>query len=455
MKKKILVIIIILLLVIASVLFYLYQFTDLLKNDKQMFWTYVTKNSEITELFNNEQIESVKQKKVTNSYKQKSELKIKKGEDLYKVVADTNAKNSNDIFTTVKFEKDNTSIADLSLVKKSNLVGLKMDELANGYITLKNNNLKELAQNMGIENVDAIPESINTATYLDVLELSDEDISYITEKYAGVVIDSTGKSNYKKSDTAEIKINDEIHTAETYKIILTEEETKQILEKLLVELSNDSRTLNIISSKLKLLNFPSEYTSINYISSQFLDISKSINSVKATDDEFVEVTVYVENSKLLQTDIKYRDENLIKIVYDKENNTLNIKQDLLHQSNKFILSISDALDYTIGQIREINIKTDVSEDNSEITTNVYVTCDNKLDITYTSTTKITDNINMSNDYEDSLKIILNNLNEAQLKNLYSAITENTKQLVEEKINLVKNGEDINPEIEEEANTEDN
>ena len=186
---------------------------------------------------------------------------------------------------------------------------------------------------------------------------------------------------------------------------------------------------------MKLLNFSTEYTQVNVISSKFLEISNNIKSVETTDDEFIEITVYAENSELLQTNLKIKQEKLIKIVYDKENNKINIKQDLLNQdqySNKFILSISDALNKICEQVQEINIQNEISEDKNNVLTKMEIICRDNLSITYNSTTEITDDIQMSDDYDKSLKIILNDLNELQLKNLYKAVLRTIPSIYEDK-----------------------
>lgn len=439
-KKKIVIIaILIILIIIAGVIVYLYKKTDYLKTKQQLFWKYAIQNSEITNLFNSEELSEIKRQKTINSYKANSQLKITNEGDIYTIDTNTNAKNTNDIFTYVEIEKNSNSVVDFNLVKKSNVVGIKMDELANGYITLKNSNLKDLAERIGIENLDMIPENINVGTYLDLLEISDEDTTYITNKYTNLILSDTTKDNYSQGESMGIKIDDQIHTGTAYKISLTENETKKILSDIFLELSKDSRTLNLISSKMKLLNFGSEYTSVNTISNKFLEISEKINSVESTDDEFIEVTVYVENFELLQTNIKFKNENLIKITYDKENNNLKIKQELLNQKNKFVLSISDALDKAISQIQEVDIKTDVSEDKTEVITNVDIICDNNLDISYNSTTKITNDIEMSSDYDESLKIIINDLTELQLTNLYKAILVTIPGIYQDKIVAMNNG----------------
>ncbi|MBO5349955.1 MAG: hypothetical protein J6A89_09110 [Clostridia bacterium] len=440
-KKKILIIIAVLLIVVIGVFVYFYKTTDFLKTNQQLFWKYAVQNSEIAEIFNNEEMEEIKNKKVTNSYKSTSSLEIKKDDDIYTIDVNTNAKNANDIFTVTEFKKNSSNIIDFNLVKKSNLVGVKIDELANGYITLKNTNLKDLAQKIGIQDRQKIPDNINVSTYMDILDISQEDISYITDKYTKLMVSGTSSKNYSKGESVEIKVNDKIHTGTAYKISLTENECKKILSDVFLELSKDSRTLNLISSKMKLLNLPSESTEINTISNKFSEISKNINEIETTDDEFIEVTVYVENYELLQTNIKIKQEKIIKILFDKENNKINIKQDLLNQgenNNKFILSISDALNKISEQVEEINIQNEVSEDKTSVTTKMEIICKDKLNIIYSSNTKITDDIEINADYDNSLKIVLNDLSETELKNLYKAIVENAPKIYEEKKVLILN-----------------
>ena len=389
---------------------------------------------------NIQKILEIKNKKINNSYKINSKLDINTEDGEYLINSNTNSKNLNDIFTQVEFTKDSENIVDFNLVKKNNVVGLKMDELANGYITLKNSDLKSLAEKIGLENTNSFPDNINWGTYVDILEIQQDDVDYISNKYMKLIINDTNKKNYEKSGSAGIKINDKIHTATTYKMTITENESKKILSDVFNELSKDSRTLNIISSKLKMLNLPSEYTQINYLSEKFTKIKSNIDSLETTDDELLEITVYAEKSELIQTDIKVKDERIIKIVYDKENNKINLKQELLNDNitNKFVLSISDVLNKIVSNVDEMIIDNHVSEDKNTMTTKVNVICKNNITISYISTTEITDNISTSNDYEQSKKIILNDLTKEQLQKLYNAIINNIKGIYQDKKALISN-----------------
>ena len=412
MKKKIISIIIVILLILVGVGVFLYLKTDMFKSNQQLFWNYAIKNSEVTELFNNDSVKEIKNKKINNSYKINSKLDINTEDGEYLINSNTNSKNLNDIFTQVEFTKDSENIVDFNLVKKNNVVGLKMDELANGYITLKNSDLKSLAEKIGLENTNSFPDNINWGTYVDILEIQQDDVDYISNKYMKLIINDTNKKNYEKSGSAGIKINDKIHTATTYKMTITENESKKILSDVFNELSKDSRTLNIISSKLKMLNLPSEYTQINYLSEKFTKIKSNIDSLETTDDELLEITVYAEKSELIQTDIKVKDERIIKIV--------------------------DVLNKIVSNVDEMIIDNHVSEDKNTMTTKVNVICKKNITISYISTTEITDNISTSNDYEQSKKIILNDLTKEQLQKLYNAIINNIKGIYQDKKALISN-----------------
>ena len=436
MKKKILIGLIIFLLITAGVLFLLFKYTNLLLTKKQIFWKYAVKNCEIVNLFNNDEMKEFRQNKSNSSYKHSSKIKVYDNNDVYQITSETNAKNSNDMYTYSVFEKNTEKIIDAKCVKKSNLFGVKIDELADGYIVIKNSNLKELANKIGIEDTTLIPDSINSCNYLELLEISDDDASYMSKKYANLLMSKTSSKNYEKLDDTQIKIDNNVYDVQAYKFTLSENEMKDLSTTFYTTLSEDSRTLNLISTKMKLANFPDKYTSINYLSDKCIEISNRIDSIKTTDDEFIQITVYIKGQDLIQTNVKFMDENLIKIIYNKEENSLNIQQELLNRSNKFILSISDALDYALSKVKSVTIKTQVTDEKNKVVTNVDVKCENNLNISYEAETEITKKIIDKDDYESSKKVILNDLSQEKLEYLFKALVENGKAIYSEKVNKI-------------------
>ena len=75
------------------------------------------------------------------------------------------------------------------------------------------------------------------------------------------------------------------------------------------------------------MNLSSKYTSINELSEKIKETAESIDSIECSDEKYIEITEYVSKSKLLETDFKYKEGNTIKVIYDKDNNSLRIEQD--------------------------------------------------------------------------------------------------------------------------------
>ena len=300
---------------------------------------------------------------------------------------------------------------------------------------------------MGITELDYIPDNINWGTAIDLLEISEEDKNYLTDKYSKFIVLDTQSQNYSKEEAVGIKIDNVIHSATSYKLTLTENETKKILVDTIKEISKDSRALNLISSKMKLLNLPQEKCQISTISNKLNELADKVDNVYTTSDEFIEISVYVEKGNLLQTNLKIYEDKLIKITCDKENNSINIKQELLKNDidSKFIVSISDALNKAVKMVQEVNITNKISDDKNSIETNIIVECKNNINLGYISTTKITDDVEQNVDYDNSAKIILNDLNERQFKNLYNAVKELLPKIYNEKKQLLLGDNQTNEE----------
>lgn len=441
MKKKIIIIIIIILLLIVAGIAILYLKTDIFKNNGQKFWKYIQKNSECSNIFNDENIQSIKNRKANNPYRANSTLMVNKNNNIYNISVNTEAQNSNDIISFVDVLYNDTPVINFNLIKKSNLIGLKQDDLANGYIAMKNNNIQELVKDFEIEDVTNIPDNINWLSYIELMYLAPSDVKYVTETYTDFMQKQINKDNYSKEESG-MKIDDVIHTATGYEVSLTEKETKEVIQKLYKQLSEDSRTLNMISSKLKLINLPSKYTEISYLSNKFSEQSSKLDSVEANDDPYMDVIVYTENGQLLQTNIKIKNDRVIKIIYNKEQNQLYIQQENINKSASDDSVYKFGLEY-LKNIEQIKLSNEISEDKNKVSSKAYIELFDETVIEYNTRTEICDSIEKNTDFEDSTRIVLNELTTENLKKLYSAIKEEIPQIYQKKKAIIdENYEDI-------------
>lgn len=451
MKKKIIIILLIILLCVAGALIYLFNFTDIFKSNEQLFWKYFSQNDEVSELISNDSIKKINQEKSSKSYVKSSKLEIKQDDDTYTINLNSNAINANNVYTDFEVIKNSNEVAKLKFVKKNNIVGIKMDELADGYIAVKSNRLKEVAQVVGVEDSSMVPENINTINAFDFFDVSKEDRDYIITKYGNIISDKTNSNNYKKIDESKIKINDKFYDVKGYQLTLSEKETKEILTSIFEELSKDSNALNIISSKLKIMNIPEKYSSVNNLSNKFSEISSEINRVSTSDDEYMRIIVYVNNNKLIQTNIEFANGEKVIVNYSKDNNNFKIYKKHDEQTvdevldvaqskenqYKFINAISNNLYNIIDNIDEISVSVNVSEEYSEIISNLDILSRDNKQINYKSSTKITNDIEINDDFDNSKKIILNDLNQPKLKQIYQLLTNNIGEIYKEKIKSIK------------------
>ena len=430
-NKKKLIFFLLIVIIIATVLVVIYNKTDWLMSNEQRFWRYFCKNDEITELFCNGDIQTIKNRKNNNPYIVNSNIKISNKNSIYTIVADTNAQNTNDVTTHVSAKYNDSDLINFNLVKKSNLMGVKMDGLANGYISLKNNNLTELASKIGIEDTTQVPNNLNWTNCYDLLYLSPDDVKYITDQYSKLISKSVNNYNYSKDDSG-IKIKDVTHTSVGYKMTLNENETKQVLKVILNNMSQDSRILNIISTKLKLLNFPSKYTEINYLSNWCSEYANKLDSINSSESPFLEITTYTENGELLQTNFKITDNRVFKLTFDRDNNEVVLKQENLGRSGDNKISLLEPINIVLENIQEIKVKNEFLDNNNGIKTSGNVNFFDQTSVEFSSQLQIKDSVDRDTDYDESRKVVLNELDDDSLKYMYNIIIQKLKEIYEEK-----------------------
>lgn len=444
-KKILIFIIIILLLIVGSLVIINYK-TDIFKTTGQKFWKYFNMNNQIAELYGSEDIQNIKNKRSNTPYEINSSLTIvNKGTDHYMITANTLAQDANDVFTHVDFLYNDRNIVNFNIVKKSNLIAFKNDELANGYIAIKNSGIQQLANEAGIEDTSNIPDNINWFSLLDLLYISRSDQKYVINTYSDLIMKNTSKENYSQEECG-VKIDDKVHTAVGYKLQLTENETKQITKEILKYMKDeDARAINLISSKLKLLNLPKKYTEYDYIKEQISKLIDYVDTIETTDNKFIELTAYVEDGNLIQTNIKIKEGSVIKIINKKENNEVYIVQE--NQDKAFMESSNEIIKY-LANIQTITLSNNLSDSKDEIETKFNAKFYNNLVIEYTSRFAFKDFSEKNTDFEDSKKIVLNELESTNLKKLWEILKDRVPKIYEQK-KLMLNGQNNNDENSEE------
>lgn len=241
MKNKKIVIVIIVLLIILAVcggaFAYVYFATDLLKSNSQMFSKYGTVfDMGLYNFFYDENVKTYYKNKSANNYENTGVLKVKT-EGNTNINADVNLtlKGAKDIDND-NFEQEitinysNSEKFAFKLVKNNQMIALGSDEVANKYVGIKNENLSDLSNKLGIGDGLKISDSIE----LNKSEITLQNIKSLVTKYIGKLAGQLSESNFTKNNNT------------SYTLTIEKDNLKNIMIYCLNEAKNDSEIIEML-----------------------------------------------------------------------------------------------------------------------------------------------------------------------------------------------------------------
>lgn len=265
-------------------------------------------------------------------------------------------------------KSNNQDLFKLEYANTDNIYALKSDEVVTAFIGVENQNLKVLAQKLGITNTSNIPNSVASILNLgEILNLTEDEKSHIYETYMPVLEQNIEKSSFAKNKNIAISKDGVVYNTTGYRLELSASELKQIEIKLLQALKEDSITLNLITTKAKTFNLEEKYTQINTLVQEIDSLINKINNESTNAQEGIIITVYVENGKVVTTEIIYKNEVKYTIYGQKENNT-----------NSYYILIENLS--ATEEYNKIEIKAEETSNNNTSTLSVLININNKKEI---------------------------------------------------------------------------
>lgn len=372
-KKKgiiIAIVIIILLIVIAVGGVMLYLFTDLFKSNQTLFLKYIDQTIQGMKYETNDQTKDIIEAQKENPYQIKGTLNFdydgsenKQAEILkqIKVELETNANGQEEkTYTKASVLYQNQNLFNLEYANSNNIYALKSDEIVTAFIGVRNENLKVLAQKLGMQDNSNIPDSITPIDYEDLLNISEEEKQHISDTYLPVIVNNIEKSKYSKQSNIPITKEGVEYNTTAYRLDLTSEDIANISVKLLETLKQDSITLNFIATKAKILNLPEEYTQVNNLTKQIDEQIKKIEDSEKSPENGVSIVVYEEKGQTVLTEIIIK--NNVKFTLYASNT---------NQKNSLYLmaeNLSTSNDYNTVEMQVTQTKT-AKQTNTEILVN--------------------------------------------------------------------------------------
>lgn len=475
-NKRTLIIVgpIIALAIIILVIVILYLTTDFLKSKKDLFLKYMSQNVDAAKIV----IDNKSEKEYSNLLKQnKNESKMEinatytenintsqenKNNDLNKLKLSIDSQSeymNNYEYKDIRLIYNNASMIRTEYIKENEKYGLRFPERFNQFLTVENQNLKQIATQAGFseELTEIIPENIQEYDINNVFSLSDEEIETLKNRYSNVIKNNIPKNKYSKQKDALITIGEQSINSTAYSITLTQEEANDIYIKLLEELKEDdiiknklsqmeplSSIFNLIKQDERaynLSNLEEEYTrlieeKINYIQQNNIGTSEVKFTVYQTKGKTVRTQIS-EEARQITLDFDITDTNNINVNIQNKN----INQEKENESNTKIIKTNDGegnkfsikFEKTLGDdISQIEFYRNKKINDSDATINTGISYndgnDNLLEITSDENVTINQDFTRKIELDEVNSVIANDYDESLISKWTNQVKEYLEQV---------------------------
>lgn len=415
--SKVIISLVIVILILGGILAYLYFFTDVFKSNSQLFFKYLGQVVE-KDGFIDEKLINYTKKKQESKYEDNGKFYVEMNmneldEDLVKGVNNFNIQFSG---TVDNIEKETQQDIFLNYSDDVNFpikykyanetVALQTDYVSNKYIGIKNEGLKEFAQNLGIEDLENIPDKIEISEQIDDISFTDEEKQQIFNNYKVLFENRFKEEQFKRSEE-----NGTIN----YSLTISNQELKNFIITFLETLKNDSIIIPKIEEKLKEID--SEYDEEESIQESIQNLIEDLNKSQVEEGN-ITIIVSQLDKQLIGIAIKNEEfESKIEKIQNQDQLTykfeMNIKNKETEESMKTLLTANFIGLEQMESIKETyQLGISINEDSQEQT----------VKYTLENTNTFNDDINIEDFNEEEIEI-LNNYNGTQISNLLTAIVE--------------------------------
>ena len=352
MKKgtKILIIVLISILVLTIAGFtILYFTTGLFKTNKQMFSKYISQANidsiisvEDTAIFGKRLLKEANSStgKVTLLLKGADEEELSINEQF---IFDTKLDLANKkAQAKIDIAQDGEGKLTINYLNNDDLYGIQFQDLIKQYIVIDNNNLKELAEKIGIEDTSDIPDKIELLKDIDEEDEENTEeseqlnvkVKDISRRYLQLILDQIPEENFSKIKKEEITVKNKAIRAGGYRVTLNQKELIDIIIEVLNEAKQDKELLALINSYSKEEISEEEYRE------KIQTLANKIDRSDSTDDNYsLSISVYKQGSKLVKVYAKLgigEDNNGAYIDFSLDNNKIiNVNYVLNYEYNSF------------------------------------------------------------------------------------------------------------------------
>ena len=327
LKRNFIIIFSIIVIILATI-FVLYMTTDIFRTKRDAFFRYALQIPDIFDVLDtNEEYQTYQKIKQSNTYLTTGEMKIISSENiadesiLSKVNMTVFGKTDNkkeQANYDITIRSDNNNLFSMTAARDKDLYGFYSEQIADGYIVFRNENLTDLATKMNIENAENIPNQINIFNKEQILNVSNIEKKHL-EKYIKIIRNQAPDTSYSKSQNEKVEIEGQKYDTTAYTLSLNSEQNSNLQINILSELTKDSIMMNFITSKCKLLNVNNDFTDINTLNSILKQRIENLQNNPNLAGDF-SITVYEYKQKNIQTKIQINNKLITISNINNDNN---------------------------------------------------------------------------------------------------------------------------------------
>lgn len=450
-KLKFIVIILIILAIIISGLIVFFK-TDFFRTKRSAFFRYFNQIPIALEVLKTDKFDSYNDKKQDSPYVRNADISIQTSSNIadsaildsikFKVNQKMDQQNEHGSIDFV-VNKNNEQLIKISAIQNKDSYGILSEDVTNGFVTVKNSDLKRVAKDWGMSTTQLIPDTFRNIKIKTILQTSKNEKNHIDD-CVKLIKNNVPDTAYSKEGKKKIKINNKSYITNSYKLSLNANDSANLQCDILEKISKDSILMDYFASKAKLLNLDEEYTTINSLNNL---IKKRVNDLKSNPQLAgkLEITVYENKQKNVRTEIK-SGENTILIEHVDEGNdeysslTFNkYRYSIEYDGNKYYFEHENTSEENFTKKIRIEYSQSGSVESNDIKNNmVIIKNDGAKSITYaySDTVNFTKDIGKIDDFGTNKVIVLNDYSDDDLKSFFELLRKKINDVYVKKGSLI-------------------
>ena len=206
-------IIIAIIAIIATTIFVLYNATDIFRTKRGAFFRYFGQIPDMIDILDtSSEYQNYKKTKESMPYTKNGEMTIYESKNIaddailnkIKMTVDSKTDPQNEKSdSNISIKSGNRELFNMSAIREKKMYGFFAPQIADGYIVVRNENLKELAKGMQLKNAENIPDQIMPINIEKLLNTSNTEKKHIA-KYIKMIRNKAPDTSYSKDTKKKI-----------------------------------------------------------------------------------------------------------------------------------------------------------------------------------------------------------------------------------------------------------